>query len=199
MNEIIEKLDLLSKNRNITLYRNPDTKKLYSGVGKVPGEFNKQLLDLLKYTNGAGIMDYCLLGFKNPRLGTSIDKFLMELWPSNNLLAGIFIGFMLDNIGGTFGYLFGNDCNFLESNPIAYSKNDEPDKLYIIGSSFNSFFLNFLDDIVYTISENSEDDLLISVEIEEWPTSVEHWLKRDNKLEDTHKKLNIEKDGVLIL
>ncbi len=200
MNDVIEKLEKLSvTNDSITLYKPLDLKNLYKGVGRTIGEFNKELLELLKITNGASILDYCLLGFKNNKLGTDIDKLVYELWSSNDNLAGTFIGFMLDNIGGTFGYLIGSEFEKLNYKPIGYSNPEEPEILYIIGSSFRNFFLNFLDDVKYTIESNDSTELLVNIEIENWPLDIDHWVQKDPELNKVFLEMGLKNEGILEL
>lgn len=198
MNTLNETLSSLSSHESITLYQNVNLKTLYKGIGRVIGNFNKELLEVLKITNGASILDYCLLGFKNSQLGTDIDKFTMELWHSNDLLAGKMIPFMIDSSGGTFGYLINEFIKPSQSAPIIYYSDLNPEYVYVIGSSFMSFFTSFLEDVKYTIN-NNKDGLLVSIEIEDWPLDISHWIKNDSNLLNTFEEINIKEDGILKL
>ncbi|WP_010522081.1 hypothetical protein [Aquimarina agarivorans] len=193
----LEKLKKISSNKSIILYQNFNIKNTYKGMGRIIGDFNnKELLEILKYTNGASILGYCFLGIKNNKLGTNLDSFQYELWQSNDLIAGKMIGFMIDELGGTFGFLINDKVKYPLS-PIVYYSQTNPNKLFIIGSSFDSFFFNFLNDIEYTIETNT-DGLLIDIEIENWPFNSSHWLKNDQNLPLIYNALGTE-NGIIEL
>ena len=194
----IEKVKILSeKHKEIVLYPDVKTKVLFSGIGRVPGTFNKELIEFLKFTNGASIMDYCMLGFKNRQLGTDIDKFVLELWGSNDCLTGKVVGFMINSTGDTFGYLIGSEFETLSfKNPIVYNNEQAPNELYVIGTSFNKFMNTFLNDVEQTILSSSED-LLLGVELPNWPIDVEHWKKNDVDLLSLYEEIGISSDGVI--
>ena len=70
MDEIIAHIEELSKlSPYIKLYRNFDPKIILKHIGKITGEIDRQYVDFLLKTNGASILDYCLLGLKNDNLG----------------------------------------------------------------------------------------------------------------------------------
>jgi hypothetical protein len=194
MNYIKRIYELRKLTKYISLYENVNLKNLYKGVGRVPGEFNKELLEFLKLTNGASILDYCFLGIKNMKLGTNLDKFYLELWSNNNQLAGRIIPFISSSVGDNFGYLIGEHRN----GEIVYYNNEYTDRMWVIGSSFNIFMTTFLDDVEHTIN-NAEDELILTVEIPNWPIDTEHWIKRDSVLLKTYNNLGIENDGVIYL
>ena len=197
---IIEKLTYLSeKYKDIILYPNANTKLVFSGIGRVPGNFPRELLELLKHTNGASILDYCFLGFKNRKLGIDIDKYVLELWGANDYLAGKVIGFVINSSGDAFGYLINSKYKTLSfDTPIVYYSNQNPHELYVIGTSFNRFMNTFLDDVEFTIM-NSSNELLLDVEIINWPQDVNHWISKDPNLLKLYEELGLNKNGLLIL
>jgi len=181
MNHVKQKLDELSqKCRQITLYRNPDVKAIMKGIGRVPGKFDSQLLDFLQFTNGASIFDYCFMGLKNPKLGVDIDKFVAELWPANTMLANQFVGFMATSANSVFGYLINiGDPNGIH--PIAYSSNDDPERIHVIASSFRNFMEIFLRDVENTINSHPNGPLF-QIDEPGWPIKIEHWISMDEQL-----------------
>jgi hypothetical protein len=182
---ILKKLDELSeKNSQIVLYKKFDIKNTMRGIGKIPGKFDADLLEFLKYTNGASIFDYCFLGFKNARLGVDIDNFMLEFWPANDLLAARFLSFMITSTNDTFGYLI----DLVDQNgkhPVCYYSSDEPGKIYIIGSSFERFMNTFISDVQRTL-ENNKGQFLLAVDEENWPLNVDHWKRNDEGLKVLH-------------
>jgi hypothetical protein len=123
------------------------------------------LLEFLKYTNGASILDYCFMGFKNPRLGVDLDKFMLSFWSSQQHFAGEVMGFVTTSASETFGYLI-NITDSEGRHPIVYTTYDE--KLYLIGSSFNSFMQTFIQDLVDTL-KNTKEAIPMEIEKNNWP------------------------------
>ncbi len=194
MNFIEKLVELKELTKFITLYEIVNSKNIYTGIGRIPGDLNKEILNFLKLSNGASILDYCFLGIKNQKLGASIDEFYQELWTSNNLLAGKVIPFMINSVGDIFGYLIGNGSN----GEIIYYNEEVDNKIWIIGSSFNQFFKTFLEDVEITIV-NSQKELILSVGIPNWPTDTEHWIKGNQELLEVYEHIGVERNGILEL
>jgi len=186
MKSVNEKLEILSKkSEQIVLYKNFEIKDLMKGVGKVPGIFDKDLLEFLKFTNGASIFDYCFLGFKNSKLGTGIDKLIPDLWESNPMLSSRFIPFMITSTSDVFGYL-NNFSDGSRGHLIAYYNENYEDRLYVIGSSFEHFMSTFLIDVEKTL-ESSSEKFIYGIDDDDWPINIEHWMKNDLDLSQLHE------------
>lgn len=95
-----------------------DIKNLMKLPGRIPGNFDSQLLDFLKLTNGASILDYCFYGFKNNKLKIGFDENLMNKWVTFGHIAGSVIPFMSNSSGVNFGYL--KDIIINGSHPIVF-------------------------------------------------------------------------------
>ena len=180
MEKIISKLKELSSRSNQIVLYNPNVVNVMKGIGRVIGKFDSQLLEFLKYTNGASVFDYCFMGFKNPRLGVDIDKFSKELWMCNNRLAGQFIPFMSTSSGDNFGYLV-DVFNKGGDHPIVYYSDSADDSLYFVGSCFSKFMNTFLEDVEYTLSKH-HGKFMLGIDIEYWPVVKDHWIKNDDEL-----------------
>lgn len=177
-------LKLSDQSKQITLYRNFDVNNVLKGIGRVPGKFDNELLEFLKFTNGASIFDYCFLGFKNNRLGVNIDKLFLELWFTDNQLAGHMMPFMTTSLGDSFGYLLDLSDDY-GRHPIVYYSGDGINELHVIGSSFEAFMTTFLQDVQETLTK-SNGEMIILIEKDGWPINAEHWLSRDEQLRKLH-------------
>lgn len=136
--EVLKTLDeLAGRSNQIELYKS-DLRVIMKGIGRVIGKFDSELLEFLKHTNGATVFDYCFMGFKNPKLGVDIDKFMMELWPSNSMLAGRFLPFMGTSTSDNFGYLI-DIIDEKGRHPIAYYSDLDRERVHVIASSFQKF------------------------------------------------------------
>jgi hypothetical protein len=145
--------------------------------GRIPGIFDSQLLDFLKFTNGASILDYCFYGFKNNRLRIGFDENLMNKWASFGHIAGSVIPFMSNSSGINFGYL--KDVMLNNHHPIVFFNQFKEDTS-LISLSFKSFFGSFLDRVEECLLNGN------SVEIEEigWPIDTKYWQTLDAEIKD---------------
>lgn len=145
-----------------------DIKNLMKLPGRILGNFDSQLLDFLKLTNGASILDYCFYGFENNKLKIGFDENLMNKWVTFGHIAGSVVPFMSNSSGVNFGYL--KDIIINGSHPIVFFNQFKEDTL-IIASSFESFLRSFLDRIEESVLNGN------SVEIEEigWPSDSKYW------------------------
>lgn len=192
--KILSELVRAYSNR-ITLYKNVDLKILMKSIGKVPGKFDSDLLELLKFTNGASILDYCFLGFKNPRLGVDIDKFMFELWSSHEFTAGRVLGFMITSTSETFGYLI-DVVDDKGRHPIVYCSDNR--KLYLLASSFSAFMISFVGEISDTL-KNTTQALPLYIEKEGWPKDTSYWKSNDPDLEEICKNEKLKKIKDLVI
>jgi hypothetical protein len=186
MKEIFEKLQALSLLSNQIILYKGDVKDTMKGIGRVVGKFDSDLLEFLKITNGASILDYCFMGFKNKKLGYDIDKFMGDFWMSNNRMAGHFLPFMITSTGDVFGYLT-DVVDMNGRHPIGYYNSSRDETLSIIGSSFGNFMKTFLEDIEETLIKN-ESDFLLNIVKNEWPLAIDHWLENDDDLKELYGK-----------
>jgi hypothetical protein len=182
MINIIEKLTILSnQNKYIRLYK-PNPHALENGVNRLDHRIDSQLLDFLKFTNGASILDYCFFGFGNRRLGSDIDDNIRSFKIAYPELAQYFLPFMSTSTGDEFGYLkgFTGDLGF---HPIAYFNNSYPDQVYLIATSYSHFMTTFLTDIEQELKANVTNELLLGINLDDWPTNLHHWLLEDLQLD----------------
>lgn len=126
--------------KDIVMY-NQDLKLLMKLPGRIPGEFDKELLDFLKITNGALILDYRFYGFKNLQLSPSLDQNLKDKWYEWQHIAGNVIPFVGSSSSFGFGYLDGITIN--GSHPIVYFT-EFPEDITVVASGFDVFFNEFL-------------------------------------------------------
>jgi hypothetical protein len=161
------------------------------GIGKVPGKFDTELLEFLKFTNGASILDYCFLGFKNHNLVADIDKFMLQCWGTNILLAGRFLPFMITSTGDIFGYLIDIVDEF-GRHPVLYYSDNDHETFYIIGSSFASFMRTFISDLQEALNKNKEG-LQLGIDQDDWPIDLTHWLEHDKRLKVIYNDGTLER------
>ncbi|HKG08706.1 MAG TPA: hypothetical protein VKB19_19710 [Pedobacter sp.] len=181
----IEKLVELAKKypKDIILY-NQDLKSLMKLPGRIPGEFDKQLLSLLKRTNGAVILDYRFYGFKNIQLTPGLDQNLKDKWYEWQHIAGNVVPF----IGSSSSYGFGYLCNIIlnETHPIVYFS-EFPEDTTIVASGFEVFFNEFLNLVEASLIKGNN----IEIDDDNWPFNFSKLLEQDPWLHQT-----IESDGV---
>jgi len=158
MEKLLDKLDLLQINHSdyIKLYKNVDIKFLAKSIGKIPGSFDKQLLQFLKFTNGMSVFDYCFLSFNNKDFGTDIYKHTIELWHDNNMISGEFVCFLSTSINIEVGYIIDNTS---DNHKIAIFIDGE-DHYKIIYNSFYDFFNDFLNKLEQDLNFGIEEDKL---------------------------------------
>ncbi|MVM32135.1 hypothetical protein GO755_18945 [Spirosoma sp. HMF4905] len=184
MEEILERLNQLSYQypKDVILY--PHTKESYlkvmKGIGRIPDKFNLYLLEFLKFTNGASILDYCFLGFKNRRLGIDFDTYMGEFWHEHNRYA-----FALPFMRNTQKEHF---CLWMEPGEAFHSvvyidMNAEKNPLPI-ASNFFHFMDTFISDLANSLSKGET----IYIAENDWPLNQAHWIKNDPNL----KKVKIE-------
>lgn len=187
MNDINQKLLKLSGySKQIHLY-DADIKNALKGAGRIVGKFDTELLEFLKFTNGASVFDYCFMGFKNSKLGVDIDKCALELWASNKFLAGRFLPFMITSTSDNFGYLI-DLYNDKGCHPVAYYSNIY-EGVHVIGSSFKNFMDTFLIDVEDTLN-GSKENMIININKPDWPVDINHWLAKDKSLRENRNRIH---------
>lgn len=149
--------------------------KLMKGIGRIPGEFDPDLLEFLRLTNGASILDYCFLGFKNKMLGYDIDEYMLDFWHENNRYALTALPFMRDTQKEHF-------CLWMEKGEafqsVVYIDMNVDESPTPIASNFLRFMDTFVEDVKDTLL--TTEKLYISKT--QWPLSLEHWTKNDQSL-----------------
>ena len=162
-----EKLIELSNRypKDVKLY-NQDIIKLMKLPGQIPGDFDPQLLEFLKLTNGALILDYRFYGYKNIEFTPSLHQNMRDRWYEWQHIAGTIIPFVGSSSSFGFGYL--EKLPFQGSHPIVYFS-EFPEDTTIVGSGFNIFFNIFINYVELSLIQGDN----IEVDIDEWPFNTE--------------------------
>lgn len=161
-------------------YQNEEGKrKLMKYIGRIPSRFDRYLLDFLILTNGASILDYCFMGFKNNKLAYSIDEYTLLFWQENNQFALKAIPFMKTSLNQHFCYWIENDKTDIHI--IVYIS--PTGKVLPIATNFLKFITTFTEDIETTIISSPNNRLLLYNSQEGWPENINHWLNNDPDLE----------------
>lgn len=174
----LKKLEnLATEHSSISLYESASIKLIARCEGNIVGSIAPELKEIYKKTNGASILDYCLVGCKNHKL-LDIAKNLDELWVSNEMLADDFVGFITNSMGENFGYLR-NVKTKNGSHPVAYLHTLSSNGLIIIASSIGMFLNNFIDEVESTITNNPES---LYIEHEGWQYNLNQLFINDPEL-----------------
>jgi len=178
MKEIISDIERISGlSKSISLYQNFDIKVIMKNIGKITGEVDKEYVEFLTNTNGASILDYCFLGFKNRALGQNVYENIMDLWQQDNLLTFRFWGVIGTSSGENFGYL---DKKNKEGNHfIGYYSNENPAHVYMVSSSFKIFMTKFLNQVELALLEDRNAIYLID---NEWFLNPEKLVEDDKEM-----------------
>ena len=180
MKDIINRLEKLTTiSKHITLYRNFDKNIIFRNMGKITGEIDRPYIDFLTITNGASILDYCFMGFKNRSLGLNLYENNRELWLLDNLLTFKFWGCVSDSIGNSFGYL--DRKNKSGGHYYGFYSINNPNHVYLVASSFSIFMNKFLSQIEETILENKE---AIGLKNNTWFMDRNKLLEQDEEMTD---------------
>ena len=159
---------------DVILYPPQSLRDISKVLGRAPGNLNKDLLEFLKVTNGASILDYCFYGCKNNKLGMNLEKDSIEYWTSHNHIAGLLFTFMSTSSGEHFGYLIES---IYGKQPIFFFT-DDPKDTALLASSLENFLNVFLDDCKESLI-NGEDVQIVS---DGWPSDFDHWMQSDSDL-----------------
>ncbi len=166
---------------SVRLFPPADAKLMFRSSGRLPGELDPHLRRFFGYSNGATVLDYCVVGCKNRSLLDLADNTL-SLWPLNNWLAGEFVGFVTNSVGENFGYLRRVEGD-QGSHPVAYLRRPEDRFLFVVASSVERFFGNFVGDVADTLTRNPA---ALGVDSDGWPCDLSAWLTRDQALGDMY-------------
>ncbi|WP_343531981.1 hypothetical protein [Pedobacter sp.] len=168
-----KKLDELAHKypKDVVLYQQ-DLKTLMKLPGRIPGEFDLQLLDFLKITNGASILDYRFYGFKNILFTPSFDQNLKDKWYEWQHIAGVIVPFMGSSTNIGFGYL--KEVTFKGGHPIVYFS-EFPEDTSVVASGFDVFFNDFLYNVEASLAFGNN----IEIDLDDWPFNVEKAKEKD--------------------
>lgn len=179
MKDIISSIENLSTDpEKIKLFKSYGTIVVLKNMGKVTGGLDKEYMSFLMETNGASILDYCFLGFKNRELGLNLYENIMDFWQADNSLAMKFWAFAGTSAGDAFGYL--DLKNKKGSHFIAYYTPDEPEQVTVIASRFELFMRKFIAEI-QTLIQTNDDSFWI--EDNTWMTSQGEASVEDDELQ----------------
>lgn len=146
MKVLVDRLALLAERHpKIKLYRGQGAMVVLKNMGKVTGGLDRQYQAFLTETNGASVLDYCFLGFKNPELGLNLYDNIMEMWALDSLLAMKFWAFAGTSTGESFGYLARKNAH--GSHFIGLYRESQPETVTVIASSFEYFLAAFIDKV----------------------------------------------------
>lgn len=155
MKELIDRIKDISKtSKYVTLFQEFDKKIIFKGIGKIPGDFDKEYLEFLQYTNGASILDYCFLGIKNNKLGVNLYGNITDLWVDDCMLSSAFWGIVSNSSGENFGYI--NLLNKKGSHYIGYYSTNNPEHVNLVASSFKIFLNKLLTQVELAIKNDCE-------------------------------------------
>lgn len=168
-----KKLDELAHKypKDIVLYKQ-DLKTLMKLPGRIPGEFDLQLLDFLKITNGASILDYRFYGFKNISFTPSFDQNLRDKWYEWQHIAGTIIPFVGSSSNIGFGYL--EKVTFQGGHPIVFFS-EFPEDTTVVASGFDIFFNDFLCNVEASLLLGNN----VEIDLDDWPFNVEKAKQKD--------------------
>ena len=180
MKDIVSSIENLSTDpEKIKLFRSYGTMVVLKNMGKVTGGLDKEYMAFLMETNGASILDYCFLGFKNRELGLNLYENVMDFWQADNSLAMKFWAFAGTSAGDAFGYL--DLKNKKGSHFIAYYTPDQPEQVTVISSCFELYMRKFITEIQILIQANDDS---FWIEDNTWMTSQEGSSVDDVELQD---------------
>ena len=181
--------NLASKSKYIQLYKPATFDLILRSENKLVGcKIAPELREIYKITNGAGFLDYGLVGCKNHKI-LDIAENTLDIWCANNNLCSAFVGFISTSGGENFGYL-PEIKNKSGSYPVAYLQNLCNQGMLVISSSISLFFESFFTKLEETI-ENSPNEIYISDET--WPSDLNYWLRNDPELVELYKSGQLEK------
>lgn len=138
-----------------------DLKKLMRGLGNILGEVDSEYINFLKITNGISIFDICFLGIKNSKLyPANVYNEMLDLWYKNPYLSDKFWCFATSEDENYFGYL--NKKNSKNNHYIGFYNSKDMESIYLISSSFDIFFNNFL---LYISNKINYDENLMFIDL----------------------------------
>jgi hypothetical protein len=179
MQNIIKRLDkLATTSKYVKLYKNFDRNIIFENMLKIPGEIDNPYIDFLTITNGASILDYCFIGFKNTSLAIDLCANVTDLWKVDSFLSNRFWGCICDSIGNSFGYV--DKQNQFGGHYFGYHSMNDLRHIYLVASSFSIFMDKFLSQIEATVSKNKN---AISFDNNDWFMERDALFKQDEEIE----------------
>ena len=176
-------LALAEKTQSIRLYPPADIRLSSRSISKIPGKFDSALQSFYELSNGASLLDYCILGCKNPRIRDVADHTL-SLWATNDSLALDFVGFMTTSAGQEFGYL--QETNSGGAHVVAVLPELSSQSMLPLASSVGSFLRVLTMKLAVTI-EADPMALYVSSPAD-WPFNLGEWLAEDSELKMRYLK-----------
>jgi hypothetical protein len=180
MQGIINRLDKLATiSKYVRLYKNFDKIIIFKNMGKISGEVDRPYIDFLIMTNGASVLDYCFMGFKNKSLGLNLDENISELRAMDYFLSDCFWGCISDSIGNSFGYV--DKKNKLGGHYFGYHSMSNLGHIHLVASSFSIFMDKFLSQIEAAVSKNKD---AIGLDNNDWFMEKDALFKQDDEIAD---------------
>jgi len=180
--EFASKLKDLARDHDlIRTYPPADPKMVNRRFSHIPGRPDQNLMEFFQYSNGASLLDYCIVGCNNRRIA-DLEHVRNGVYVRDWQRDRPFIPFVVTSVGEFFGYLVSSDSiHDLPVHPVAYCRDSENDPPILISSSVALFLLGLLDDVELQLRR---DPSSVGVDLKGWPCVLEHWLARDPELAD---------------
>ena len=179
--EVLERLRNLACNHKLVrLYGPADPKMVLRRFSRISGRPDEHLCSFYKHSNGASILDYCVLGCGNKRIG--------DIEPVRNLQYihdwerhRSFIPFVATSAGECFGYLVASDSiRDQPVHPVSYCRDPESSgSPVLIASSVARFLEGLVADVE---AQLARDPNSIAIDVPDWPLDLKHWHARDPEL-----------------
>jgi hypothetical protein len=162
--------------KSVRLYPPAPKKMAIRRFSAILGRPDQHLLELYAHTNGASLLDYCVVGCGNKRIAdlTPVpDK--VVVWDTKR--ARDFVPFIVTTSGEMFGYLVSSKpIQDLPTHPVSYCADPGNDPPILIASTVLQFFHGFLDAVEDQLGRDPE---ALGVNVEDWPCNLNYWKKRD--------------------
>ncbi len=180
MTEIYSRLhDLAAAYKWVRTYPPAQPKMVIRRFSAITGRADQHLSDLYMHTNGASLLDYCVVGCGNKRIAELQpvrDKIAVHDWKRDR----IFVPFVVTSGGQVFGYLVSsNRIHDSATHPVSYCEDPENDEPLLIASTVERFFHGFLDAVEDQLRRDPES---LFVEAGKWPLDLAYWKARDPDL-----------------
>ncbi len=180
MVETVDRLkELAAKHKLVKVYGPADRKMVMRRFSKIPGHPDQDLSEFYEHSNGASVLDYCIVGCKNSRIADLEyvrDGIYVQDWQRDRS----FVPFVVSSVGEFFGYLVSSDpIRDSPIHPVSYCRDPENDSPTVIASSVGKFLHGLLEDAEEQLSRDPES---VSIEFTGWPCDLNHWQSRDPEL-----------------
>jgi hypothetical protein len=179
-------IESLSKNypKLITTYKPATWVAIQTLDVLLDGKLHPYLKSIYEYSDGLGLLDYCVLGCSNKKI-MSLARDNDSFWAGYPELENRFISFMGTSACETFGYLVDVTDG---SRPFGYNQNDRAEGgVLVISSSVEKFFQLFIQELERTIvTTNGKEQYGITTE--NWPMDLNFWFSHDEDLKVLYDK-----------